>query len=245
MNTEEYRIMYSLESTHWWYVGMRKIYASLLNKFYKNLTELMILDVDCGTGGMLKYFKKYGSPIGIDVSGDALYFSLLRGHRRIFHASITHLPFGDKSFNLITVLDVICHLQVKDDLQALKECYRVLKKEGRIIIQVPAYQVLRSQHDKAVHTRHRYTKSELKIKMTHAGFRIEKITYLNTILFPLIAILRLIGRMINPKNPSRSDLKPTLTPVNKALISVLTMEAKLLKIINFPFGLSILCIARK
>lgn len=68
MNREEYKIMYDLGDTHWWYVGMRKIYFNLLNKFYKNLDrKLIILDAGCGTGAMLGYFKRYGLSIGIDI----------------------------------------------------------------------------------------------------------------------------------------------------------------------------------
>ncbi len=245
MNIEEYRIMYGLEDIHWWYVGMRKIYFNLLNKFYKNPSGSMILDVGCGTGIMLEHLKKYSFPVGIDISSDALYFSHLRGHKKLVRASVMALPFKDKSFDLIATLELIYHLQVKDDLKALAECYRVLKKKGRIILQVPAYNFLRSEHDKAVHTRHRYTKGELRTKMKRVGFKTEKIIYINTILFPLISLFRLVKRLIRVKGQSKSDLKPTPIPINRMLIFVLTMEARLLKIINFPFGLSILCIAQK
>lgn len=194
---------------------------------------------------MLEYLKKYGSTVGIDISRDALYFSRLRGHRKILCASVTDLPFTDESFDFVAVLEVIYHILVKDDLEALKECYRVLKKESRIILHVPAYDFLKSEHDEAVHTRHRYTRGELKIKIQQAGLKVERITYINTFLFPLIAFLRLMKRLTKFKNLPRSDLKPTPMLLNKILIFILTMESKLLKIIDFPFGLSILCIARK
>lgn len=167
------------------------------------------------------------------------------GHRKILCASVQELPFTDKSFDLIVVLDVIYHLQVKNDFKALKECYRVLKKQGRILIREPAYDFLRSEHDRAVHTRHRYTKSELKMKMEQAGFKVERITYINTFLFPLITLLRFIKKLTKSKNSPRSDVKFTPALLNWILIFILTIEAQLLKIINFPFGLSILCIAQK
>lgn len=119
MNKEEYRIMYDLEGTHWWYVGMRRIRFSLLNKFYKNSDRLMILDAGCGTGIMLEYFKKYGSVVGVDTSEEALYFCHLRRAKKILCASITALPFVDKSFDLVAALEVIYHLRVKDDIDAL------------------------------------------------------------------------------------------------------------------------------
>lgn len=245
MNREEYRIMYELEDTHWWFVGLRKIYFNLLNKFYKTPDKLLILDAGCGTGIILGHLKRYGLPLGVDISKDAISFSHLRGHNKILCASITDLPFADNSFDFISALTVICQLQVKDDLQALREFYRVLKEGGRIILHVPAYDFLRNEHDKAVHTRHRYTKGELKLKMEDVGFKIRKITYINMFLFPLIALLRLMKRLNRPKGPSRSDLKPTPALINKGLIFILTMEARLIEIIDFPFGLSILCIARK
>lgn len=246
MNVREYRIMYNLENIFWWHVGMRKICFALLEKFYnKNLDKLKILDAGCGTGIMLGHFADYGLPVGIDISKDALYFTHLRGYRRILCASVTDLPFANNSFDFISVLDVIYHLQVKDDSRALKEFHRVLKKESRIILRVPAYNFLKSKHDEAIHTRHRYTRDELKIKMEEAGFKVEKITYINTVLFPLMAMIRIMRRIVKSRNPPNSDVKPLSRLFNRLFIIILTIEAKLLKNIDFPFGLSIICIARK
>lgn len=245
MDKEEYRLMYDLEETHWWYVGMRKIYFNLLNKFYKKNTNLSILDVGCGTGLLLEYFKVYGMPVGVDISCEALYFSQQRDKKRILRASVMDLPFLDNSFDLVSASGLIYHLQVKGDILALKECYRVLKENSRIILSAPAYNFLKSRHDKACHTSRRYTKRELKAKMEKAGFKIEKITYANTVLFPLIALIRLAQKMDRRKNMASSDIAPTPAFANGILKFILAIEAKLIKKINFPFGLSILCVARK
>lgn len=247
LNQEVYEFIHDFGDTYWWHVGMRKFYFNLLDEFYEKGSSLTILDAGCGTGIMLKHLQKYGFPIGIDISKDALHFSRLREYEKILRASVEALPFVDEAFDLIAALEVIYHLQVKNDSKALEEFHRVLKKNGRIIVCVPAYNFLRSEHDEAIQTRQRYTKGELRSKMEHAGFRAEKVIYVNTFLFPFIAILRFINRFTRPKNinPPKSDFKAVPFFVNQILIFVLAMEAKLLQIINFPFGLSILCIAQK
>lgn len=245
MNKEEYKIMYELEDTHWWCAGMRRFCFGLLDKFYNGSDRPLVLDAGCGTGVMLEHFERYGPTVGVDISGDAIGFCRLRGHKRIIRASVTDLPFANDSFGLIAALVVICQLQVKDDLKTLREYYRVLKESGRIVISAPAYEFLKSEHDEAVHTRHRYTADELKAKVEQAGFKIEKISYANTFLFPPIALFRLAKRMLKPRRPIRSDLRPTPAFLNRILIFILMVEANLLKRMNLPFGLSILCVAQK
>lgn len=245
MNKEEYTIMYEMEEGHWWFVGMRRFYFTLLDKFYKNEDKLSILDAGCGTGIMLECFKRYGSPVGLDISNDALHFCRIRGHRKILRASIIDPPFADNSFDLVSAIGVLCQLKAKDDLIALRGFHRILKGGDRIILQVPAYDFLKCQHDKATHLKHRYTKGELKMKMEHAGFIIDRITYINTILFPLIALSRIVKKAIGPKDSFRSDLRPMPAFLNNILTFVLMIEARLAKSIDFPFGLSILCIAHK
>ena len=59
------------------------------------------------------------------------------------------------------LLSFVYHEAVDSDRAALAEFRRVLRPGGRLLIQVPAYDWLRSRHDREVATRERYTAGEL------------------------------------------------------------------------------------
>jgi len=254
MKIEEYRRMFELEDSHWWYRGLRRIFLTLLDQRYKGerLTSgrdhKRILDAGCGTGAMLKCLRRYGSPIGVDISSEALKFCGLRKEAEVVGASIQRLPFKGETFDIVTSFDVLYHKDVHDDINALREFHRILKRDGRLALNVPAYDFLYSEHDEAIHTRHRYTRGELERKVRECGFVVEKASYWNTFLFPVAATVRLTKRLIGlvgGRREARSELKPLSFWANASLASILSLEALLLKRVNFPFGLSVLLLARK
>ena len=239
MEIKEYGTIFSLEQEHWWYKGMREISFSLLKK--KTIGKnLRILDTGCGTGFNILELKKYGKVYGIDFSREALRFCKIRNLRNIHLGTIENLKFKNNYFDIITSFDVIYHLGVKNDLKALKEFHRVLKKGGYLVLRVPAFNFLYSGHDKVVHTKRRYTKKELSGKMESAGFKIERMSYLNFFLSPFVLIARLLNR-----DKEQLEITKTNPHLNKILFLVLALESKLLNFIDFPFGVSIIALARK
>ncbi|MGH7909894.1 MAG: class I SAM-dependent methyltransferase, partial [Thermodesulfobacteriota bacterium] len=188
METSEYKTMYEVEDSYWWYVGLRDLVFSYFKKQYPHGSGLKILDAGCGTGALLENLIEHGyrDVKGMDISEHALFYCKKRDLNQILLGSISKLPFRNNQFDLITSMDVLCCLQVVDDLSALREFYRVLKSYGRLILHVPAYKFLMSEHDKATHTGIRYSKDDLYRKLELAGFKIERITYRNSFLFPLV-----------------------------------------------------------
>jgi len=245
MERGEYQTLYNSESSHWWYLGLRDLVFSFINKYAEKKKETRILDAGCGTGGILKDLGDRKA-WGLDISWEAIGFCRLRKLNNLVNASISNIPFKNSSFDLIISLDVLYHLGVKDDRKALKELTRVLSKGGTLLLNLPAYDFLRGRHDKAVHTRHRYTIRELKEKVRASGLVIEKITYRNTVLFPLAFLRRVYeGRSAKSTNKVGSDLASLPNFINKLFTKILFFENQLLRTINFPFGLSIFCVARK
>lgn len=247
MERHEYEVMFSQEEDYWWYLGLRDIVFRYLNPFIGRNKSAMILDAGAGTGKLLEMCKDYRA-WGLEFSEHAFPFLKLRGLRNVVRSSICSIPFKDQAFHCVVSLDVLYHAGVENDADALVEIHRVLKSDGLLILNLPAFEFLRSRHDLAVHTRRRYQTEELRRKLEKAGFCVERITYRNTILFPIVALVRFIKKMI-PKQDTgqgiKSDLYRLPLWINKLLYQILILENKrLLRGLTFPFGLSVFCIAK-
>ena len=245
MNAAEYEAMYRVENTLWWYVGMRRIGEALLS--CRLQPGLRILDAGAGTGGNLRWLGRFGTAFGVDLSAQATQLCRKRQLSTVARASVTDLPYPDSTFDLVTSFDVIYHLGVSDDVAALREAARVLKPGGTLLVRVPAFDALRSEHDTAVHTRQRYTLGELCDKAERAGLRVRRATYANTLLFPLAAASRLAARLRDSgaTHGGRSDVRPASPLANAVFGAALDLEAALLARWDLPLGLSALVVAER
>ncbi len=249
MEETMYSEFYEMEEKHWWFVGRRNIILSLLDQHVdRSPNNRRILDVGCGTGANLRYFSRYGKVTGIDLSKSALQFCNLRGKYDLIQASGEEIPFRDNSFDVITMLDVLEHIE--EDAKTLKELYRVLKPRGTLLITVPAYNFLWSGHDFASHHKRRYYRGEFKRKIISAGFEVKRLTHISSILFPIIFFRRMgkkiVDRLFKVERPPESEVKMGSELFNKSMIKIFTSERSFLtRNINFPFGSSLLGIAQK
>lgn len=244
MKKEVYHKMYEREDIFWWHAGMKEIATVFLNSHLKNLRGNTILDVGCGTGGMLKTLSEYGNVSGVDSSDEAVIYAKKRNIGTVIKNDIALLPFVDSSFDLVTCFDVLHHRFVKDDVSALSEIARTLKSGGMLLIREPAFDWLRGNHDKIVWTKHRYTMAELKNKIESVGLTVRKASYANCFLFPIVLITRLFESVFH-KEKDIDGIFLSNSFVNRILKQFLSVEAALLKYIDFPFGSSVICIAIK
>ncbi len=238
-----YKKVYELEKDNWWFKGKRKIIFTFLDGYYKNKKNLKILDVGCGSGILLENLEKYGETYGIDSSKEAINLCKKRGLKNIKLTSAGKLPFKNNYFDLITAIDLLYHKKIKNDLKVIKEMKRILKPKGRLVITDSAMMCLWSPHDKVVHARTRYSKKGMQLKLKKAGMKIEKLSYFNTFLFPIIFTVRKFNSLMNIKQ--KMDIKKMNKLANTLLYLILKTESYLLKNMNFPWGVSILVIARK
>lgn len=249
METPEYKIMYDMEMDYWWYVGLHHLVLHFLGQEnHRGGDPLQILDAGCGTGQLMKLCHAAGlKPVGLDFSAEALRFSLGRGLESLVQGTISEIPFRNGLFDAVVSLDVVDCLEGDEITHSLGEMHRVLKASGALILNLPAYNSLRSQHDRAQHILHRFNGGELRSLLSEIGFQLQVCTYRNTFLFPIAAVVRLLKRRSVPGPDSlRSDLQPLPNPINKTLTWILSVENTLLKNgLLMPFGLSVFCVARK
>lgn len=244
MQQHTYAIMDEVEGSHWWFVGRRAILESFLQKIVENLKpktqNLRILDVGCGTGANIEMLSQYGEAEGVDVSDDALEFCRRKG-LKVQKGLAETLPYADESFELTTALDVIEHLD--NDVAGLKEMYRVTKRGGYSLIFVPAFMWLWGVQDDISNHRIRYTKSQIVDRIMRAGYEIERATYANFTFFAPILGGRTIMKLTGVKPASENNIN--VSALNGIFGKLFSAERFLLSKANFPFGVSIVVVAKK
>jgi SAM-dependent methyltransferase len=243
LDLHTYEILYRIEETHWWHSARRRIVLDWVNQRYPGRRDLDMLDAGCGTGLLLQQLKPLGKAEGVDISEEALEFCRKRGLTNVRRADVLDLPFEAGSFDMITALDVLEHLD--DDVGALREFSRVLKPGGRVFSFVPAHRWLWSLQDDISHHRRRYTARTLREAVERSGLATERQSYVSTFLLPVIFLGRqwLKVRLKFRDADTENDLHPEWS--NGMLKSVFLSEIPILRRTNMPFGASLLSVARK
>jgi len=268
MRPLNYQIIFEVEDEHWWYVGRRDIVFAQIEDALSQTSitphstseapaqpsvsttapppsttgaARQILDIGCGTGATLDHLKRYGEVQGVDLSEMALDFCRRRGHERVLMGSATELPFAAESFDLITALDIIEHLD--DDVGGLNEIRRVLKPGAPAVIFVPAFQALWGPNDDQSHHKRRYRLGQLRSRVEAAGLRVERISYANIAMFAPIWAGRKLMNALGAKSQAEGLINHRL--LNKPIARVFSSEASWLRHHTLPFGASIVCVARK
>lgn len=249
MKREEFERMHAVEDQLWWYRALREHVVTLLRLAPPTgrVPQPRILDAGCGTGGMTARLRRVGPTVGVDLAPVAI--AICRERRSLAAtavASIGDLPFADASFDLAVSLDVISDVGTGNDARAVAELARVLRPSGRLCVNLPAFRWLTGEHDLAVGTGRRYTRAEVAALLRGAGLTVERMTYWNAALLPLVALARLASRRrARSAQEARSDITLPAPPVNRLLLAVARAEGRLLRRWDLPFGSSVLAVARK
>jgi len=244
MQQHTYAIMDRVEDKHWWFVGRRAILESFMRGIVAKIgarpSAIRILDVGCGTGANLEMLSQFGEAEGVDVSDDALEFCRGKG-LNVQKGLAEKLPYEDGAFDVTTALDVVEHLD--DDIAGLEEMFRVTKSGGYSLIFVPAFMWLWGVQDDISHHRIRYTKSQIIERLEKAGYSIERATYANWTFFAPILAGRTLMKLTGIKPESENNVN--VSALNGVFGRIFSSERFWLKNFNFPFGVSIVVVAKK
>ncbi len=243
MKPEAYEKTSEFEEDYWWFKGRRRIVFDKVEKPAKTSKGKVLLDIGCGTGITIRKIKGFDVMIGVDVSKEALNYAKGRNCKNLICGSVYTLPLRSNSADCLLMLDVLEHLS--EEKAALLEVHRVCKEGGEITVTVPAYQFLWSGEDEVSNHKRRYVKLELRRLIESSRFKIQKLSYFNCFLMPSIYTVILFNRVFNKKAMQESDLKKIPNVLNLIFEMILYVESILLRIINLPFGASLICIASK
>jgi SAM-dependent methyltransferase len=218
------------ERDHFWFRGFRRFVSPMLARAAAGRRGLRLLDCGCGTGTNLRLQLARGS-----------------GLTRVAQASAAAVPYPAGAFDIVTSFDVLVCLPDAIEREAVREMWRVLKPGGAAVINVAAMEVLRGNHSVLSAELRRYSRASLRALLEPAGFRVERMTYTNAALFPLMLGVRGAQRVMGLAQESEAEGEITVPPssVNAALSALLAVEAGLVRVLPMPFGSSLLCLARK
>jgi len=243
MRAEEYETLFRVEDAHWWYRALRRVLRWHLDRFLPGWRALPLLDAGCGTGGNLAHLPGAGARIGLDRAGEALARCRRRGLAQLVRGDVSALPFSAGCFEAVLSASVIYHQWVSDPAVALRECHRVLRPGGLLLLDVPASDALWSAHDEAVMTARRFRARELRALVEANGFEVLRLTHWNTLLFPAVWAARRLRL-----SPEGRDFDPDAPPGgarNALLDAAMRLEAAGWRRAPLPFGVSIHCAARR
>lgn len=234
---------HAVETNHWWFKSRRKYLIDLLKNVSK---DSKILDIGCSSGVFLKDLENAGfnsnNLFGIDISEKAILNSKNNGLTNTFVMDAQNIILTQK-FDVIIASDCLEHLE--NDEKALSNWKNLLNKNGKMYVFVPAFMSLWSYHDEVNMHYRRYTKNELKSKMKNENLEILKSSYWNFFLFVPVYAFRKISSLFHKNKSGESDIRIGNSIINKLLLQLIIFENKLLKRINFPFGVSTFCIAKR
>lgn len=224
---------------HWWFRGRRAVLRAVLPGVLP-VRPARLLELGCGSGNMLEMLSEFGEAIGVEANPLLVEAARAAG----LDARCGTLP-GDPLVprgwaDAVLLLDVLEHLD--DEAAALATARGALAPHGILVVTVPAYAWLWSGHDVALGHRRRYTAGRLRAVVADAGFRVARVTYFNTLLFPVLALVRVAKRVWGDAS---HDLRPASPALSVVLEHCFALERHLVPRVRLPYGSSLLLVARR
>ena len=236
---KNYRQLYR---NHWWWRSRESYILKTLTRWHREVIDPVpatreILDVGCGDGLFFPALSQFGNVTGVESDTEIVdpageFFEQIH----IGQFDDSYQPH--KQFQWITMLDVIEH--IPDATSALQLASALLTDDGKVLITVPAFNLLWTKHDDFNHHQTRYNKRLLKRQTTAAGLKIINMHYFYHWTFAAKLLVRLKESIVTA--PPASAQVPA-TWVNKTCQTLCQIEQRFITPLRLPFGSSLFAIA--
>jgi 2-polyprenyl-3-methyl-5-hydroxy-6-metoxy-1,4-benzoquinol methylase len=237
MDLKETEILGADIEQHWYYQSKAKAMARLLS----GVSPSIILDIGAGSGFFSRKLLSDTSAKEawcVDTSYANDSETVEAGKPVYFRRQV-----GMVNADLVLLMDVLEH--VNDDISLLKDYVQKVPHGARFLISVPAFQFLWSGHDVFLEHRRRYRLNQIEDVVKQAGLNVEHGAYYFGAVFPIAAIIRLIGNWIHKKRQQvRSQLARHHPFVNWVLATMCYAELPFF-MHNRLAGLTVFCVAEK
>ena len=201
----------------------------------KNYIKGHVAEVGPGNGTNLSYYIKYPKKIDLYEPTKKLYLNLKKNFQKNKKISTYNKKFTThkKKYNSILYLDVLEH--IKDDKNEILNAFKSIKKNGYLIINVPAYSHLYSKFDEDVGHHKRYEKEDIRVILKNLKFKKLNLKYYDSIGYILSLLSKLTSSDYKHRFEQKIKVWDSLIPVSK-IIDFLTGNL---------FGKSLLVIVKK
>lgn len=242
MDPQEYNNLARVETHHWYYSGKRQLVRALIKRYH--CQGLEFLDCGAGTGIFAREMQDAFNVTVLDDHDESI--RLLEQHftaAKVLRVSGTGVPVAPESFDLVTALDVLEHIE--NDAAAVGEFHRILRPNSTLVITVPASMSLWSDWDLSLHHFRRYSKQDLLRLFTADKWDVKRCNYTNSIPFPLVWFMRRSrSKQAGLKAATnRTEDKIPIAPINWLLRKLFVLQG--LCPLPFPFGVSLVLVAKR
>jgi SAM-dependent methyltransferase len=239
-----------VEDRHFWFRARNRLIFGITRRLTSGLAPgYRVLEVGCGTGNVLRVLRQAcpdGNVVGLELWLDGLRFAQERSDGPLVQGDVRHSPFG-KPFELIGMFDVLEH--IPEEVETLVALREALAPGGRLMLTVPAHQYLWSYFDEAAQHCRRYSTSQIRDRLTQAGFQVEFLSEFMVCIFPIVWLFRKVGNRRQGTEEARTlAMKEfrVLPVINGLLTAVLKLETLWLnRGWRLPIGTSLIVVARK
>jgi SAM-dependent methyltransferase len=225
------------EDRHWWFEGRRRILRSVLTRIG---ARGPLVEVGCGNGANLEMLAEFGALTGIEPFPEDRERAASRGIGQVISGSLPDLLPASQRFQTVLALDVLEH--VEEEIRSAESLAGLVAPGGHLVVTVPAYQWMWSDHDVRNGHFRRYNRSSLRRLLQKTELRVDRVSYFNSLLLPPIAAVRVLGRLAGLSGAGTSRPQES---VNRVLMKLLASESRLLARFNLPAGVSLMAVATR
>lgn len=251
MEDSEYIALEVAERDHPWFTLLHQMIIEEIRNFsYEAGRQVSVLDIGCGTGGLLEKISKdcrVSNWTGIEPSRLGQE-ACERKNLKIASTNLAEFKSDGKTWDIVLLIDVLFHKDV-EPTEAVAKAVRLTSPDGVIIINTAALKNLKRRHDIRVMGARRFDIKEIRSLLKANNLQIEKAYYWN-----MVGAIHLLGRSLFQKltqhtplseaAKERSELNANRASRIAAMVA-LWIDSRMRNRINLPFGSSIYAVARK